>query len=180
MGPWLRSHGRPRSRHPASPLAGGFNGAVASQPRKESFPHDLTSSFRLLQWGRGFAATEGGDAGTTAVGGRRASMGPWLRSHGRAAGSMPTSRPASGLQWGRGFAATEGACCTVGVRCPLRLQWGRGFAATEGWDDSLCPRAGKRASMGPWLRSHGRPPEPPATRLRSDASMGPWLRSHGR
>ena len=37
----------------------------------------------------------------------QASMGPWLRSHGRT--GLATINHATGvLQWGRGFAATEG------------------------------------------------------------------------
>jgi len=110
---------------------------------------------KSLQWGRGFAATEG--AGRSI--GRRsrspASMGPWLRSHGRAS---------TGLS----------------PRCRYPLQWGRGFAATEGQHGRRAHQGPVGASMGPWLRSHGR-----RRCLRSQfglhlASMGPWLRSHGR
>ena len=60
-----------------------FNGAVASQPRKVVATAAETAADSLLQWGRGFAATEG--PGWTA--------GRW---------------PDVSLQWGRGFAATEG------------------------------------------------------------------------
>ena len=35
MGPWLRSHGRLSSTGPTSRSGRGFNGAVASQPRKD-------------------------------------------------------------------------------------------------------------------------------------------------
>ena len=59
MGPWLRSHGRDAPSSRAAPA-------------------------RLLQWGRGFAATEG------------------IRGCGVRAFR-------SRLQWGRGFAATEGS-----------------------------------------------------------------------
>ena len=157
----------------------------------------------LLQWGRGFAATDGSLA---------AAFG----------GVLPP------LQWGRGFAATEGQDHLLGGVFGVLLQWGRGFAATEGRSSGVpqvdipgfngavasqprkglkkgrkkphnfCfngavasqPRKGRcrdgasgrsQASMGPWLRSHGRAffprPRPQAWRL---ASMGPWLRSHGR
>ena len=84
-----------------------FNGAVASQPRKDG---GRVSTWRdksglqwgrgfaategnrlpaaamtaaLLQWGRGFAATEGESRYASVDAGRTASMGPWLRSHGR-------------------------------------------------------------------------------------------------
>ena len=82
MGPWLRSHGRttlaaPMSHEPvlqwgrgfAATEGGvrrsvrrdpkGFNGAVASQPRKGRLRHGGNPVAQLLQWGRGFAATEG-------------------------------------------------------------------------------------------------------------------------
>ena len=58
MGPWLRSHGR----------------REASEG-----PH----KFPELQWGRGFAATEGAEY-------------------------IPIAKFIKELQWGRGFAATEG------------------------------------------------------------------------
>jgi len=59
MGPWLRSHGRDGTGEPLRLLRW------------------------QLQWGRGFAATEGDHIG-------------------------PDTMPYLSLQWGRGFAATEG------------------------------------------------------------------------
>ena len=132
MGPWLRSHGRKENRIP---------------PKDSAW----------LQWGRGFAATEGRLSRERVYPARSpASMGPWLRSHGRLPAAVGTP-PRQMLQWGRGFAATEGVDCRqAGIvktsfngavasqprKVPLRwcppawhepsLQWGRGFAATEG------------------------------------------------
>ena len=108
-----------------------------------------------LQWGRGFAATEG----------RKTPRPGWHR--------WP-------LQWGRGFAATEGPTRST-LHC-LRwwLQWGRGFAATEGSNARHRCRDPGDASMGPWLRSHGRIERRRPPPFRPVASMGPWLRSHGR
>ena len=60
-----------------------------------------------LQWGRGFAATEGRILVVGAELVDRASMGPWLRSHGRLGTGKVTGKTKL-LQWGRGFAATEG------------------------------------------------------------------------
>ena len=84
-----------------------FNGAVASQPRKDLHAAAVALMIELLQWGRGFAATEGSLA---------AAFG----------GVLPP------LQWGRGFAATEGQDHLLGGVFGVLLQWGRGFAATEG------------------------------------------------
>ena len=155
MGPWLCSHGRSQGGCHREAARQCFNGAVALQPRKENHLNGFLYIAPGLQWGRGFAATEGN--GRVAMGrgqwlasmgpwlcshGRRprrlrvvavqlASMGPWLCSHGRFdRGISPASH--DGLQWGRGFAATEGARRPQeACRC-YPLQWGRGFAATEG------------------------------------------------
>ena len=62
----------------------GFNGAVASQPRKDLVTGHTACRVVALQWGRGFAATEGG----TQYAGVKCKVE---------------------LQWGRGFAATEGS-----------------------------------------------------------------------
>ena len=135
MGPWLRSHGRRPASRPHGRSWSRFNGAVASQPRKVTDEEREAIEYVLLQWGRGFAATEGLTTSTLLAGcvplqwGRgfaategngepaakqasAASMGPWLRSHGRtASNSRPTASRA--LQWGRGFAATEGKKATT-------------------------------------------------------------------
>ncbi len=83
MGPWLRSHGRVEDAGGVPAGRDGFNGAVASQPRKGPNCRMIRLRACSLQWGRGFAATEG------------------RCSH-------RTSTAARSLQWGRGFAATEG------------------------------------------------------------------------
>ena len=179
-----------------------------------------------LQWGRGFAATEGQASFQTSprprrfngavasqprkVGAKicdschcRASMGPWLRSHGRSE-RLEQWQDAHTLQWGRGFAATEG--CTSHSCWPVmpRLQWGRGFAATEGlwWRCLRSPRY--RLQWGRGFAATEGSCQPPPTCETNDgfngavasqprkgrqqhhagaarvASMGPWLRSHGR
>jgi len=122
MGPWLCSHGRDAGADEARRVYVRFNGAVALQPRKAprlSGSHSglcasmgpwLCSHGRhrtrgrnrtavsLLQWGRGFAATEG-------------VIRRLLASQ------------AAMLQWGRGFAATEGGSSEVisyqGPRVPF-------------------------------------------------------------
>ena len=94
-------------------------------------PLECRSQPSKLQWGRGFAATEG------------------MQS------PSPTSE-ATVLQWGRGFAATEGLLEVIDSRSIIRLQWGRGFAATEGFSIVYFAIFLISASMGPWLRSHGR------------------------
>ena len=133
----------------------GFNGAVALQPRKDNALRDWMEAITKLQWGRGFAATEGLEHRHQVDAGLAASMGPWLCSHGRGAADARSAglrgasmgpwlcshgRPRSGfvqsvitqLQWGRGFAATEGRSVVASASYQLKLQWGRGFAATEG------------------------------------------------
>ena len=72
-----------------------------------AFAQRIMSLADLLQWGRGFAATEGFAPSTPITREQIASMGPWLRSHGR------------------------------------QVTRGGGRMLIE-------------ASMGPWLRSHGR------------------------
>ena len=84
-----------------------------------------------------------------------ASMGPWLRSHGRLGAKV--------------MAATE----------PLASMgpWLRSHGRLA---DGVGSRPGQTASMGPWLRSHGRENEQAREGDHGGASMGPWLRSHGR
>ena len=180
MGPWLRSHGRPMWCVPWSwPThasmgpwlrSHGRNLPAAEPPRDEV----------TLQWGRGFAATEGGWWSVVLHSCGAASMGPWLRSHGRSRVPFCFRQEARQLQWGRGFAATEGAPATTESSVDVSLQWGRGFAATEGGHDQAGQVKEHGASMGPWLRSHGRTRRTHHVHGDFDASMGPWLRSHGR
>ena len=179
MGPWLRSHGRQVKGKQCASLK-CFNGAVASQPRKAVFlirsasykqasmgPW-LRSHGRVvldpftgsgstgLQWGRGFAATEGK---RHRIDGATDAALQWGRGFAATEGRSP--RPGSGcssaLQWGRGFAATEGRRQADEADCQAELQWGRGFAATEGFRVRAIIHPLSGASMGPWLRSHGRP-----------------------
>ena len=133
MGPWLRSHGRLSAGHVAylhSNLLQWGRGFAATEGPRSGAPG---ADAGRLQWGRGFAATEGRSrptrsAGETAcfngavasqprkgsgeavgVSDVGASMGPWLRSHGRLRDCVPLAERGNRLQWGRGFAATEGS-----------------------------------------------------------------------
>ncbi len=154
MGPWLRSHGRQvvsKDAISAIELQWG-RGFVATEGSERTWTDNVRV---MLQWGRGFVATEGRIPAKPRAEEEEASMGPWLRSHGRT--SALTTRPTT---W--------------------RLQWGRGFVATEGENPRRLDPPARHASMGPWLRSHGRLPSPPLLTLIGGASMGPWLRSHGR
>ena len=177
MGPWLCSHGRP-------------------------ITHCHEGTHFVLQWGRGFAATEGGLDVVVRVDRHQASMGPWLCSHGRMLGYWLFD-PEEELQWGRGFAATEGHASRPTRENPMSfngavalqprkewyqstpppkscwLQWGRGFAATEGW--LRCGRLTRACGFNGAVALQPRkglqgavPPRP------CRASMGPWLCSHGR
>ena len=115
-----------------------FNGAVASQPRKgRGLCHARILSSRF----NGAVASQPRMGGRRHVGGapRYASMGPWLRSHGRVKRAFERVGPAGKHQWGRGFAATEGMIRTAGPPVVTKLQWGRGFAATEGDRDRPAP-----------------------------------------
>ena len=91
-----------------------------------------------LQWGRGFAATEGRT--------RR-----------------KKNRPPRVLQWGRGFAATEG--CRGRADCSGPTSFNGAVASQPRKVVSLLEQEGRtiHASMGPWLRSHGRGRWPPPT-----------------
>ena len=115
MGPWLRSHGRdlhplvhavqtysfngavasqPRKGRgdPTSrPRLRGFNGAVASQPRKGMGLNAVMMSQMTLQWGRGFAATEGGVAVASSDAGFR--FNGAVASQPRKGGKTRTRRP---------------------------------------------------------------------------------------
>ena len=180
MGPWLCSHGR------------GF---------KVRFHH----GHAVLQWGRGFAATEGAASRQRRCTGLDASMGPWLCSHGRLFRLWSWADRHTQLQWGRGFAATEGRraieaegkqsrasmgpwLCSHGRLTPLSrstgtggsLQWGRGFAATEGslWFGTpslICTSFNGAVALQP---RKGRVGGQVVAEI--GASMGPWLCSHGR
>ena len=155
MGPWLRSHGRKENRIP---------------PKDSAW----------LQWGRGFAATEGRLSRERVYPARSpASMGPWLRSHGRLPAAVGTP-PRQMLQWGRGFAATEGE----------RRSRRRGTARRFNGAVASQPRKAESSSMSSQSAScfNGAVASQPRKGIaRSShmrdyaiASMGPWLRSHGR
>ena len=202
MGPWLRSHGREDSLRSAVERTHGYNGAVASQPRKGSWTLSGTAS--CLRFNGAVASqprkAAGGGCSPSARSSRFngavasqprkdrlhskllpdhvASMGPWLRSHGRLA---PKSAIAAivVLQWGRGFAATEGASDSSSGKTRTRFN---GAVASQ-------PRkAGTIASQGgPHARFNGAVASQPRKVSRlphlaalNAASMGPWLRSHGR
>ena len=178
MGPWLRSHGRVSvgsssvspsmlqwgrgfaategcPDHPGDTCPRCFNGAVASQPRKDERDGSSAGLRPALQWGRGFAATEGPWFWSTPSPRRDASMGPWLRSHGRE----------EIVEHLRGAAASfNGAVASQprkGTNEPGHY-WAsasfNGAVASQPRKDLLHRHRDcfESASMGPWLRSHGR------------------------
>jgi hypothetical protein len=129
---WGRGFAATEGRRPASTASftSSFNGAVASQPRKAAGPDGPGGGCRGFNRA---VASQPRKAGAELPERRRrlASMGPWLRSHGRVL--------IRGWAWGW-----------------EALQWGRGFAATEGLGAGADAGHEELASMGPWLRSHGR------------------------
>ena len=94
-------------RPPLLRVGPSFIRAVGSQPRNNRSPGPLPDQATL------------------------ASMGPWLRSHGRIGGAG-TGKTTMMLQLGRGFVATEGTPAQAARLRRCVLQWGRGFVATEG------------------------------------------------
>ena len=155
MGPWLRSHGRtPAGRaqpavatlqwgrgfaategtsaaYAACRSMNGFNGAVASQPRKGQSGQGMRLLQPSLQWGRGFAATEGRPSSASV---------PRRSSFNGAVASQP-----------RKVLVCRYACCL--------LRSFNGAVASQPRKDDCFHSQGQtigNASMGPWLRSHGR------------------------
>ncbi len=154
-----------------------FNGAVALQPRNAGVSHGGPA-----QW--------------------RASMGPWLRSHGRlaATGASVDRRGTSMRPSLRGHGRWPGVRWTAG-----RIDCFNGTVASQPRKEGAHGRyhGHRLASIGPWLCSHGRawscrthaasrtrfngavasqPRKDRVVRLgdrRAGASMRPWLRSHG-
>ncbi len=109
-----------------------------------------------LQWGRGFAATEGKSRWRGTRSGIR--FNGAVASQPRKGRSVTaTVRAAATLQSGRGFAATEGLKGAEVYAWPVLLQLGRGFTATEGDLLGQERQVVTDASTGPWLRSHGKP-----------------------
>jgi hypothetical protein len=78
--------------------------ADAANPRLNRRSHSRAP----LQWGRGFAATEGAERSDDRGDAAGASMGPWLRSHGTATTATASHRRAIASMGPWGFAATEG------------------------------------------------------------------------
>ena len=158
----------------------------------------------MLQWGRGFAATEGWWARLDMARQERASMGPWLRSHGREplTGRGDDGRLASMGPWlrshGRRVTLRFSRCwpnCFNGavasqprkeqrpdqpVAVPVKLQWGRGFAATEGSEVVSGRRSTETLQWGRGFAATEGLRVLTMAKLVRRASMGPWLRSHGR
>ena len=93
------------ARLPKAPFC--FNGAVASQPRKAALASVPLSS--QLGFNGAVASQPRKDIAGTGV-----------------------TIPCHELQWGRGFSATEGSDINYSISANVRLQWGRGFSATEG------------------------------------------------
>ena len=131
MGPWLRSHGRgvPPSRPRVTAI--GFNGAVASQPRK------VTGDAQRKQ-------------------SQTASMGPWLRSHGRVTCGRLTLGSTNGFN---GAVASQPRKGRAARRDLAAGHWCfNGAVASQPRKAGHAEKQNfvLRASMGPWLRSHGR------------------------
>jgi len=203
MGPWLCSHGR-------EPLAGsGDHRGLASMGPwlcshgRPACPPLLWRKIFSLQWGRGFAATEGAGKPIRRTKLQPASMGPWLCSHGRSTwpmGCISDSRRFNGavaLQPRKEIATIlKSKCLSASMgpwlcshgRRPSRpdarskksLQWGRGFAATEGSGLASSPTTEDTLQWGRGFAAT----EGFLDRVDPDffpiASMGPWLCSHGR
>ncbi len=132
-----------------------FNGAVASQPRKEKVPN--TGNSRITGFNGAVASQPRKASGRGNGGFRDSSFNGAVASQPRKGPPVRgDARDGEGLQWGRGFSATEGS----------RGTWGSTSVLT--------------ASMGPWLLSHGRDPSDREDESACEASMGPWLLSHGR
>ncbi len=175
MGPWLCSHGRPGRRFQACglPMLASMGPWLCSHGRTDQRAPS-TASGTGLQWGRGFAATEGGAQAHHLRPALDASMGPWLCSHGRPPPFCATPASQGRLQWGRGFAATEGhrqflgwSPTLSGFNGAVALQPRKGLAGRG-------PRGVLQASMGPWLCSHGRASA--ASRNRRSQSPLQWGR----
>ena len=179
MGPWLRSHGRVELH--AAIWQPGIGASMGPWLRSHGRAIYLgsTDDDTGLQWGRGFAATEGGIPSR---------FRPCTRCFNGAVASQPRKADES-------VRAVRGQSRFNGAVASQPRKGGRGVGRGIRPD----------ASMGPWLRSHGR--RPPALRRRASppsfngavasqprkapsaglpsigggrASMGPWLRSHGR
>ena len=203
MGPWLCSHGRSpchRGRGQAEPC---FNGAVALQPRKahtvvpvhrhwrvasmgpwlcshgrELVVRDTQPDLYELQWGRGFAATEGpsrwsgrsrdrGFNGAVALQPRKVRHCPTNPS------PSPSFNGAVALQPRKATNAAGRRRCSRCFNGAVALQPRKGHRHHRA-------SVGGVASMGPWLCSHGRALGARRPDTDGDASLGPWLCSHGR
>ncbi len=156
MGPWLCSHGRPWKGAESTQwleLLQWGRGFAATEG-KGAGPNGQTGW--VLQWGRGFAATEGQEPGAVGDDRRVASMWPWLCSHGR--GACP---PADETRDPRFNGAVALQPRKAGRRSCRRQRDGcfNGAVALQprkAGEQRLCPRDLRHASMGPWLCSHGR------------------------
>ena len=136
-------------------MSASFNGAAASQPRRErnGKTNDLVAYW--LQWGRGFSAAESSLLALEIV---RIAV----------------------LQWGRGFSAAERAG-TVAVPS-VTLPRFNGAAASQprrGYGPTPDADLFQGASMGPRLLSRGETIYECRGILRLIASMGPRLLSRG-
>ncbi len=106
MGPLLRSSGDIAPPADGAGMSSCFNGAAASQQRRQGISGGTGLQARVLQWGRCFAAAETTDA-------------------------PKQSTAMQVLQWGRCFAAAETPVQMARRLWAELLQWGRCFAAAE-------------------------------------------------
>ncbi len=107
MGPRLLSRGESSRAAILSTDQPRFNGAAASQPRREPHRVAFRQRWSRLQWGRGFSAAESSCRHHPDRFSSTASMGPRLLSRGEMACPSRCSLEHRLLQWGRGFSAAE-------------------------------------------------------------------------
>ncbi len=132
MGPWLRSHGR--RNHPAR-MEDVFDASMGPWLRS----HGRTvgqwwfAALPRLQWGRGFAATEGGQTSRRKEGQPGRFNGAVASQPRKAPRSCSTSGTSTRFNGAVASQPRKVRTAVAGRPSSQRLQWGRGFAATEGW-----------------------------------------------
>ena len=178
MGPWLRSHGRNYTPDAEAIAENGFNGAVASQPRKGMGSRFTTTSASSFNGAVASQPRKVPPAARTALT-SPASMGPWLRSHGR------NYTPDAEAIAENGFNGAVASQPRKGMGSRFTTTSASSFNGAVASQPRKVPPAARTAltspaSMGPWLRSHGRVVLLIRRLQPKAASMGPWLRSHGR
>ena len=138
-------------------VASCFNGAVASQPRKGRAATWKIFRAQLLQWGRGFSATEGRRGFPWCETSSVASMGPWLLSHGRRRVSVvERCRVGHGFNGAVASQPRKGRGDGTPRRSGVRFNGAVASQPRKDLPSASGPDPVPSASMGPWLLSHGR------------------------